>query len=189
MAGWKWPVHFKRNAAPTLEVLLTLIPKSDHHNNRTMTRYRRPLRRGHPIIRKKKKEKAVDYSLYSAFWTLIFILLSCFSLRSICHSWLVKNATKNNNPFRARSTAERRRCAVCGSRSGCITIRHRLMLDPPSRSWAALQLEIGESVLWVSDSVGQWGPKSLVDLARGRFSSILVLDDLIYIFGNKRSSW
>ena len=43
-------------------------------------------------------------------------------------------------------------------------------------------------MLWVSDSVGQWGPKSLVDLARGRFSSILVLDDLIYIFGNKRSS-
>ena len=65
MAGWKWLILFRRNVVPTLEVLLTLIPKSDYHSNRTLTRYSRPLRKGHPIIISMERKISGLLSLFS----------------------------------------------------------------------------------------------------------------------------
>lgn len=65
MAGWKWLILFRRNAVPTLEVLLTLIPKSGYHSNRTLTRYSRHLRKGHPIIISMERKISGLLSLFS----------------------------------------------------------------------------------------------------------------------------
>lgn len=66
---------------PTLEVLLTPIPKSDYHSNRTLTRYSRPLRRGHPIIISVESKSSGLLSLFSLLDTDVhnIVLLLEFS--------------------------------------------------------------------------------------------------------------
>ena len=98
---------FRRHAAPILEVWPTLIAMSDDHSNWILTRYSRPLGRGYPrIISMEKKKKSVDF-LRSAFWTLMFTVLSCFSLLSICHGWLVKNASKGTKTLPGQGAWQR----------------------------------------------------------------------------------
>lgn len=56
-------LFFRRNAAPTGS--FANHTKSDYHSNRTLTRYSRPLRRGHPIIISVESKSSGLLSLFS----------------------------------------------------------------------------------------------------------------------------